>query len=134
MEARIIEQTDQYIVHQDRYGNIKKYMIVDFVPSGYQIWNIGEHAPEGFVPLCKSDEHYHVDMNSLKAIRVEDLDDRKKIMDAAGWGGSTIIEAEKTIRENSKAVAEWGPKTQKYGTQKVKLALPALRKLRWMKR
>lgn len=54
------------------------YEIVDEIPVGYLIWNIGEHAPEGYLPLCKPlfpqpfPGSYRIDGDTLKAIKADD--------------------------------------------------------------
>ena len=60
------------------------YEIVDSIPAGYEIWNIGRHAPEGYVPLCKPirPDSYHIDPDTLKAIK---CDNAQIIMDAVGY-------------------------------------------------
>ena len=30
-----------------------KYEEVRTIPRGYDIWNIGNHAPPGYIPLCR---------------------------------------------------------------------------------
>ena len=34
-------------------GKTDTYEIVEAVPRGYMIWNIGSNAPEGYLPLCR---------------------------------------------------------------------------------
>ena len=30
-----------------------RFQIVDKVPLGYQIWNIGRNMPDGYLPFCR---------------------------------------------------------------------------------
>lgn len=127
MEEKIIERTGDYIIHQDFWGDRKKYWIVDAVPKGYMIWNIGSHAPEGFIPLCLHDKRYRVDVNSLKVIKCENEEERQYILQAAGWGAGTLRECENNIAilKGSKSIMN------KHNLDLLQKALPALKKLRW---
>ena len=31
----------------------RKFEVVDFVPAGYEIWNIGHNMIDGYLPLCR---------------------------------------------------------------------------------
>ena len=37
-----------YIIHEGH-----RFTITEEFPEGFFVWNIGEHAPTGFLPLCK---------------------------------------------------------------------------------
>lgn len=55
------------------YHNIEDYSfeIVEKIPVGYEIWNIGNHMQSAeLVPLCQSDESYYINPNTLKAIKM----------------------------------------------------------------
>lgn len=54
-------------------GRIDRFEIVNEFPEGYQIWHIGrENFPhEGYLPLAVVDGNYHVDLSTLRCIKVE---------------------------------------------------------------
>ena len=58
-------------------GEPRKYRLVDKVPYGYFIWNIGYNMPDGYLPLCRwareqpYDFSRNVDVDTLCAIRCE---------------------------------------------------------------
>lgn len=62
------------LVHEEGYPD-DTYEIVSELPQGYIIWNIGEHAPEGYLPLCclKAIQPYpgcrEIETDTLKAIK-----------------------------------------------------------------
>ena len=108
-----------------------RFEIVDSVPSGYLIWNIGRNMTEGYVPFCqlKSDQPFEggmeINPDTLKAVRI---DDSFKIMDAIGYGPNTSEEMEAFINkyqdcpENS-----W----KHLAVQRMKDALPVMRQIKW---
>lgn len=66
---------DDKIIHKTRFGRTDVFEIVDKFPNGYVVWPIGRaNFPyEGFIPLARpTDVPYHIDMNSLKALRVDE--------------------------------------------------------------
>ena len=63
------------IVVTENYNRKDIFEIVDEYPHGYIVWPIGRrNFPfTGYVPLAKpTDEPYHIDINTLKAIKVND--------------------------------------------------------------
>ena len=93
------------------------YRVHTKAPSGnYFVWNIGAHAPKGYVPFCriKSGPYKwsrNVDMDSLVAVPSEGAD---VIMAAIGFGPDTsegmrefIKEGERHPVSNTGKYAEW---------------------------
>lgn len=58
-------------------GETHTYEIVKEVPCGFEIWNIGNNAPEGYLPLCrlrgcqKFEGGREIDADALKAIKAD---------------------------------------------------------------
>lgn len=79
------------------------YEVVDEIPVGYTIWNIGKHAPEGYLPLCRPAREQpfegarSIDADALKAIKVEGAEE---IMKAFGRGEETLDEFEQYVSRN----------------------------------
>lgn len=73
----------------------RRYRIVDAIPEGYEIWVIGEFAPEGFVALCRPEEPGSpwADLGALCAIP---SDHAREIMDASLYA-STPEEARRLL-------------------------------------
>lgn len=68
-------------------GRTDVFEIVDYFPEGYIVWPIGrENFPyKGYIPLCKVlDDGYHVDVSSLKALKIHE-----------GLANYTLIQASK---------------------------------------
>ena len=71
--------------------NNRRYEIVDKVPKGYIIWNIGHHnMKDGYLPLCELVSKYDINPATLKAIKVEGS---KEILDVVSYGycGRTAV-------------------------------------------
>ena len=70
------------------------FELIEKIPKGYDIWNIGKHMINGYLPLCQCDKDYHVNTDTLKAIK---YDDAQQIM---RWCVSAHTEREYKIRFN----------------------------------
>jgi len=69
---RTVIEGNHVTTYDKSLGIIHTYEIVDRVPRGYFIWNIGNHAPDGFVPLCEwLEPGMTVNPDTLKAIAHE---------------------------------------------------------------
>ena len=83
------------------------YEVVDTIPLGYTIWNIGKNAPDGYLPLCRLAANQpfpgarNIETDTLKAIKVDGATD---ILVAVGSGPNTPASMQKYIEqhENSK--------------------------------
>ena len=134
MNMGIIEKTKDYIINRDRFGIERKFLIVDSVPPGYFVWGIGEHAPEGFIPLCVCKKDFEVDVDSLMALPVENEEDRRKILDAALWGGDTLSGAVVTLDHlKDGGSMGWGESMDERAIEILESAIPALSKINWRK-
>lgn len=77
-------------LHTWCHGDERVFKIVDEVPSGYIVWNIGRHNFPflEFVPLAKVFKGtYHVDVTTLKAIRVKNEETALAILKEASRRG-----------------------------------------------
>lgn len=120
-----MEITEDKIV----YGN-NTFTIVNEVPNGYKIWNIGPYMLKGFVPLCRLRQDllqnglYVIDKKCLLTIKTEGAD---KIMAAIGGGCHTVALMEKFLSDNPK------PKEDSWEAKqilRIKAALPYMRKIK----
>lgn len=81
-------------------GVTHTYEIVDYIPCGYKIWNIGKNAPEGYLPLCclgrqEFESGRKIDPDTLKAIKV---DGAEAILAAVGFGPATLSEMVRYVK------------------------------------
>lgn len=82
------------------------FEIVDSVPVGYMIWNIGKNMIDGYLPLCRLSSRQpfpggrNIDPDTLKAIKT---DAAQIILNAVGFGCYTVADMEKFLKRYSKA-------------------------------
>ena len=80
-------------LHTERHT----YEIVESVPKGYEIWNIGKYMAEGYLPLCRVIEGTNnVEADTLKAIECPGA---QTILAAIGYGPKTVSEMEAFIKK-----------------------------------
>lgn len=106
----------------DTFGNSRSYEVVERIPRGFFVWNIGENvgAPD-LIPLCEwmypgNKEDFTIRESTAKVIRM-DPEKVQILRKAAGYGVSSAKEARRTISRT--------PRT-KYAKTKRELALKAL--------
>lgn len=77
-----------------------EFEIVEEIPSGYSIWNIGSNMVKDYLPLCQSD-NLNINPETLKAIKVENA---QIVMSVIGIGPKNPKEMETYTRKyaNSK--------------------------------
>lgn len=112
-------------------GVSNTFELVDYIPPGYRVWNIGENMADGYLPLCKLQATQpfpgaqFIESHTLKAIQCEGA---QVILDAIGYGPETPDEMEKYIRKHQNAKP--GSKYE-IPVSAMKRALPLMRKLKW---
>jgi len=106
------------------------FELVDAVPLGYFIWNIGKNMPEGYLPLCRLSWQQPfpggraIEAETLKAIKVEGA---QTILAAIGGGEQTVEDMEKYIARHQNAK----PDTWAYAqVERMKKALPIMRQIK----
>lgn len=104
------------------------FEIVDHIPRGYSIWNIGKNMADGYLPLCRLRAVQpfpggrSIETESLKAIKCEGA---QVILSAVGYGPERPEEMERYIKLNE------GKRYRKYQVERMKAALPYIRELKW---
>ena len=106
------------------------FEIVDFIPLGFSIWNIGKNMPDGYLPLCRLSQRQpfpggrNIETDTLKAIKIEGA---QTILAAVSRGCNTIEAMEAFVNEHADAA----PGTCSYTeVQLYKAALPIMRQLK----
>jgi hypothetical protein len=103
------------------------FEVVEEVPYGYQIWNIGKNMIDGYLPFCRLSSSrpfaggMSIEADTLKAIKV---DGAQTILAAVGYGPCTIKEMEDHISKYSKR--------KPHECNKMKAALPYMRQIKGM--
>lgn len=123
-----ITQEGNILIVANRCG-IHRFEIVDEVPLGYEVWNIGTNMAPGYLPLCRLcavqpfDGGRNIEPDTLKAIRV---DGAEKILKATHYA-KTPWEMERYVEKNE------GSKNKdvQYRVRLFKEALPVMNEIKW---
>ena len=89
---------------KDNWGRDKVYEVVDRIPKGFMVWNIGDNMEfDGYLPLCEwtnpeDKNNYNINRDTLKAIKL-DNDSLKILKKAAGFGINNLENTKKRIAE-----------------------------------
>lgn len=79
------------------------FEIVEKIPAGFFVWNIGENmGTHEYIPVCEdlhpeNKEDYSINLATLKAVKVTP-DEWKKLNKAAAWGVGNLKQAEKALK------------------------------------
>lgn len=100
-----------------------EFELVDYVPHGYIVWNIGKNMIDGYLPLCRLSACQpfpggrSIEVETLKAIKT---DAAQIILAAIGIGPGTVKEMESYIEKHP----------NKWGVDRMKKALPYMRQIK----
>lgn len=113
----------------EQNAQVQSFQIVDKVPLGYQIWNIGRNMLDGYLPFCRLasrqpfDGAREVEIETLKAIPAPYA---QEILAAAGSAGNTQKELEEHLcRHRNAKPGSW----EYLEIERIQRALPYLRAL-----
>ena len=79
------------------------FEIVEKIPSGFYVWNIGENmGSDEYIPLAQDlkpndKENFEINLYTLKAIKLS-VEDVKLLRAAAGWGVNSKATAERALK------------------------------------
>ena len=79
------------------------FEIVEKIPAGFFVWNIGDNMGlDEYIPICKDlhpgdKENFEIDTASLKAIKLP-INEVKALRQAARWGVNSKATAEKALK------------------------------------
>lgn len=101
------------------------FEVVESIPQGYIIWNIGKNMIDGYLPIVEMDsDGYSVNIATMKAIKV---DEAQVILSAIGGGQNTIESMERYIKRYKNAK---GAFTRKQ-VERISKALPIMKSIKW---
>ena len=92
---------------KDTFGCEKEYEVVEKIPAGFFVWNIGKNmGSDEYIPCCEDlrpgdKDSYEINPYTLKAIKLS-KDDVLKLRKAASWGVNSKATAEKALRSKRK--------------------------------
>ena len=105
------------------------YEIVNSIPRGYEIWNIGSHAPEGYLPLCRLKANQpvkgskEIEPDTLKIIKCNDT----QLIFKASMYTPTITDMERYVKRYQNSTSN---KVQRK-VNCMKQAIDILKQLNW---
>lgn len=88
-------------------NNVHTFEIVNKIPLGFFVWNIGENmGHDEYIPLCEDlhpedRNNYDVNTSTLKAIKLP-VEEVQLLRAAAHWGVTSKAEASKALRSKRK--------------------------------
>lgn len=83
--------------------NTNVFKIVEKIPSGFYVWNIGENmGSEEYIPLCQDlypgiKDDYSINCDTLRAIKLP-KEEVELLREAAGWGVNSLETARKALK------------------------------------
>ena len=95
------------ITTKDTFGKSRSYEVVEKIPSGFFVWNIGENmGDDEYIPICEDlhpedKDNYEINTSTLKAIRLS-LEDVEALREAAHVGIVSKKTAEKALKSKRK--------------------------------
>lgn len=74
-----------------------EFEVVEKMPKNYVIWNIGDNMVDGYLPICLCNG-FNVIVSSLKAIKIDDVEELKLLRDCAGYGIGNLKACNRAIK------------------------------------
>lgn len=93
---------------KDTFGNTNEYEVVEKMPNGYFVWNIGANmGTDEYIPIAEwkhpgNKENYDINPDTVKAIKMDPADVRV-LRKASGYGISDYTDAKRAIARNPKS-------------------------------
>lgn len=77
------------------------FEVVTKIPSGHVIWNIGDNMIDGYLPICTVYDEYCVNVDSLKAIKIDDAKVLANLRNGAHYGVVDVKSARRKLNNKS---------------------------------
>ncbi len=90
-------------ITSETLGKTDIYKIVEKIPFGFFVWNIGENMEsDEYIPLCQDlhpeiKDDYSINRNTLRAIKLP-TEEVELLREAAGWGVNSLETARKALK------------------------------------
>ena len=87
----------------DLYERKDVFEIVEKIPAGFFVWNIGENmGDDEYIPICEDlhpedKDNYEINLNTVKAIKLS-VEEVKALREAASVGINNKKTAEKALK------------------------------------
>ena len=109
------------LIVKNLVGETNVFEIVESIPKGYMLWNIGSNMKADYLPLVQPIKGtYNVNPKTMKAIYVKDA---QTVLKALGRGQKTVKQMEIYIKKYSNAKM----KSTKIHVERLKKAVEILK-------
>ena len=94
---------EKTITTKDTFGKSRSYEVVEKIPDGFFVWNIGDNMGlDEYIPICEDlhpeyKDNYEINTSTMKAIRLS-REDVEALMEAAHVGINSKKTAEKALK------------------------------------
>lgn len=101
------------ITTKDAFGKSRSYEVVEKIPLGFFVWNIGENmGDDEYIPICEDlhpgdKDNYEINPITVKAIKLS-IEEVKALREAAHVGIVSKTTAERALK--SKRRGYWSDK------------------------
>ena len=112
------------ITTKDTFGNLRDYEVVEKIPSGFYVWNIGENmGTDEYIPICEDlhpedKDNYEINPYTIKAIKLN-AEEVKALREAAHVGINNKKTAEKALK--SKRRGYWSDRKREQATKTIEI-------------
>ena len=109
------------ITTKDTFGKIQTYEVVEKIPSGFFVWNIGENmGTDEYIPVCEDlhKDNYEINPYTLKAIKLS-AEEVKALRKAASVGINSKKTAEKALK--SKRRGYWSDRKREEAKKTIEI-------------
>ncbi|MDE6733793.1 MAG: hypothetical protein K2J77_13080 [Oscillospiraceae bacterium] len=108
-----IKEVESYLTADEYVNGEHKFKIVEKIPHGFFVWNIGDYMGRNdLIPICEpkhgtlSDaEAFRIEPSTLKAIRLPH-DDVKLLREAAGYGAKNLESTQRKLENDDLSKAQ----------------------------
>ena len=90
-------------IYSESFGKVDVFEIVDKIPTGFFVWNIGDNmGHDEYIPVCQDlrpgdKDCFEINTRALKAIKLNP-EEVQLLRKAAGYGVNSKETAEKALR------------------------------------
>ena len=112
------------ITTKDTFGKSSSYEVVEKIPVGFFVWNIGENmGTDEYIPICEDlhpedKDNYEINQNTVKAIKLS-IEEVKVLRKAAHVGINSKKTAEKALK--SKRRGYWSDRKREAANETIEI-------------
>lgn len=122
---------DGNILIVENQHSLHRFELVEELPLGYEVWNIGANMAPGYLPFCRLcavqpfEGGRCIEVDTLKAIKIEGAE---KVLKATHYGLS-VSEMERYVKKHADSKKE----IVQYKVDIFRDAIPIMKQIKWIK-